>query len=174
MGSKQRFSDTNVRISRTIRKQVKDYKCAIIYDDEISTGSSVVELSQILLKTTIRRICVVCTHGLFTGQAVERLNSIPQIQEIIVTDTVPTPSKEALPNLTVLSVAETFGEAIRKNYLHESIGTLFTFWEEDEEDLWAVHSHFSRCSSASSEPPDSGQMPGICTLHRGQHPSGKI
>ncbi len=135
VGSKQRFSDTNVRISRTIRKQVKDYKCAIIYDDEISTGSSVVELSQILLKTTIRRICVVCTHGLFTGQAVERLNSIPQIQEIIVTDTVPTPSKEALPNLTVLSVAETFGEAIRKNYLHESIGTLFTFWEEDEEDL---------------------------------------
>ena len=135
VGSKQRFSDTNVKISRTIRKQVKGFECAIIYDDEISTGSSVVALSKILLKSTIRRICVVTTHGLFTGPAIENLKSIPQIEEIIVTDTVPTPSAETLSNLTVLSVADTFGAAIYKNYHHESIGTLFTFWEEDEEDL---------------------------------------
>ncbi|HEY53747.1 MAG TPA: ribose-phosphate pyrophosphokinase [Caldilineae bacterium] len=133
VGSKQRFSDTNVKISKTIKKQVKGYDCAIIYDDEISTGSSVVELSRILLKSGVSRICVVCTHGLFSGQAIERLNSIPQIEAVITTDTVPPPSKEALPTLRVLSVAETFGEAIRKNYHHESIGSLFTFWEDDDD-----------------------------------------
>ena len=135
VGSKQRFSDTNVKISKSIKKQVRGYEYAIIYDDEISTGSSVVELSRILLKSGIRRICVVCTHGLFTGEAVERLSSFPQIETIITTDTVPPPSTQMLPKLKVLSVAETFGEAIRRNYHHESIGPLFTFSEDEEEGL---------------------------------------
>jgi ribose-phosphate pyrophosphokinase len=132
IGSKKRFSDTNVSISKSIKRQVRGYEHAIIYDDEIATGSSVVELCRLLIKSGISRVDVIATHGLFTGRAAKRLNAIPQIEEIITTDTVYLPEDERPTKHTVLSVAETFGEAIRKNYHHESIGSLFTFWKDDD------------------------------------------
>jgi hypothetical protein len=35
-----------------------------------------------------------------------------------------------VPKLRVLSVAPLFAEAIRRNYFRQSIGDLFTFWED--------------------------------------------
>jgi phosphoribosylpyrophosphate synthetase len=32
--------------------------------------------------------------------------------------------------MKILSVAPVFGEAIRRNYLGQSIGDLFSFWQE--------------------------------------------
>lgn len=127
---KTRVSDTEVRISDSIDRQVQGYRRAITYDDEIATGGSTVELCQRLIKNGIEEIIVVCTHGLFTERAPERLAAISQIREIITTDTVPIPRRKRLPNMTVLSVAPVFGEAIRRNYLHQSIGDLFAFWKE--------------------------------------------
>ncbi len=48
--------------------------------------------------------------------ALERISAIPQISEIVVTDTVPIPPEKRLPNMSVLSVAPSFGEAILRNY----------------------------------------------------------
>ena len=66
----------------------------------------------------------------FAGDALERLSALPQVQEIITTDTVPIAPDRRLPKLRIVSVAPLFGEAIRRNYLRQSIGDLFTFWEE--------------------------------------------
>ncbi|RME45224.1 MAG: ribose-phosphate pyrophosphokinase, partial [Chloroflexi bacterium] len=129
VASKKRFSDTNVQIHKAIRRQVKGYECAIIYDDEIATGTSVIELCKLLLKSKIQHIYVVATHGLFVGDAMKNLTAIPEIREIVVTDTVPIPERKRHPKLTVLSVASVFGEAIRKNYHRQSIGSLFSHWE---------------------------------------------
>ena len=129
---KQRVSDTEVRISKSLKKQVKGYRLAIMYDDEISTGGSITELCNVLVKSGVEQLCVICTHGLFVGNAIERLAAFPQIREIIATDTVPIPSAKRLPNMTVLSVASIFGEAILRNYLRQSIGDLFSFWEGAE------------------------------------------
>ncbi len=129
VAAKRRFSDTHVAIDKTIKKQVKGYHTAIIYDDEIATGSSVLELCHILRRSSIDNIKVVATHGLFIENALERLSAVPEISEIICTDSVPQPQQEHYPKLTVLPVGAVFGEAMRKNYLHESIGPLFTFWD---------------------------------------------
>lgn len=126
--SKTRLSDTDVRIGGMVRRQVKGFRHALIYDDEIATAGSVTELSQLLVKKGgIQQISLISTHGLFLGPAVERLKSIPEITEIVTTDTVSLPANRRPPHLTVLSVAPIFGDAIRMNYLHESIGDLFTF-----------------------------------------------
>ena len=53
-----------------------------------------------------------------------------KITEIVTTDTVHIPSEKRHPILHVLSVAHVFGEAIRRNYLRQSIGDLFVFGEE--------------------------------------------
>ena len=129
VASKKRISDTRVAVGEALEKQVAGFENAIVYDDEIATGGSMYEICQVLVRCNVQRIRLVCTHGLFLGRARERLGGIPQIEEMIMTDTVYIPEERRLPNMTVLSVAEIFGEAIRRNYHHQSIGSLFTFWE---------------------------------------------
>ena len=112
-------------------KQLKGFRRVIIYDDEIATGGSIVTLCELLVEHGIKEIFIVCTHGLFIGDAVGRLRAIPQIREIVMTDTVPFPPEKKLDNMVILSVAPIFGEAIRRNYTRQSIGDLFAFWENE-------------------------------------------
>lgn len=127
---KTRLSDTDVKMSGLIGRQVQGFHRALIYDDEIATGSTIVELAQLLITNGVQEIYVICTHGLFMGQAIPRLQTIPQIVEIVTTDTVAIPPEKQIPKLTILSVAPIFGEAIRRNYGHESIGSLFEHWRD--------------------------------------------
>jgi ribose-phosphate pyrophosphokinase len=127
---KQRVSDSKVRIGELVIKQLQGFRRAIIYDDEVATGGSVIELSKRMDQAGIEEIMVVCTHGLFVGKALERLHAIPQLTEIITTDTVPIPAEKRSAKMTVLSVAPIFGEAILRNCSHQSIGDLFAYWEE--------------------------------------------
>ena len=131
-GNKERVSDTEVRIAGLMGHSVYGYKRAIIYDDEIATGGSVVELSRILIEGGIEEIWVSCTHGVFTANAFERLANIPQITEIVATDTVDIPEEKRPKNLHVISVAPIFGEAIRRNYARMSIGELFDFGQDEK------------------------------------------
>jgi ribose-phosphate pyrophosphokinase len=130
-GNKERVSDQQVQIADLMGHSIGGYKRAIIYDDEIATGGSVVELSRILIESGIEEIWVSCTHGIFTGKAFETLAAVPQITEIVTSDTVHIPPEKRPVNLKVLSVAPIFGEAIKCNYLHQSIGSLFTFGKDD-------------------------------------------
>lgn len=123
--NKTRVSDTEVKIGGLIGRQVQGFEHALVYDDEIATAGSVVELSQVLVESGIQRITLICTHGLFLGTAIERIQSVPQIKHVITTDTVERPSERQPANLTVLSVGTVFAEAIRQNYLRRSIGELF-------------------------------------------------
>ncbi len=52
-------------------------------------------------------------HGILVGEAIERIKNSP-IKELVVTNTVPVP-KEKRDKLTVLSIAPTFGEAIKES-----------------------------------------------------------
>jgi phosphoribosylpyrophosphate synthetase len=56
------------------------------------------------------------------------LNALDEIEEIVITDTVPLPEERQPARLTVLSVADIFGAVIRRNVLGGSIGDLFAFW----------------------------------------------
>lgn len=129
-GDKERISDTKVVIRGIVGQQVQGCRRALIYDDEIATGGSVLEMSKLLVEYDIQEIWIVCTHGVFVRGALDRLVAVPQITEIVTTDTVYIPPEKRHPILHVLSVAHVFGEAIRRNYLRQSIGDLFVFGEE--------------------------------------------
>lgn len=130
---KTRVSDTKVRISDQIGRQVEGYRCAIIHDDEIATGGTMAELCRMVVEGGVEEIRIACTHGLFLGKAIERLAAIPEIKEIVTTDTVPLPPERQLPNMTILSTAPIFGGAILQNATRRSIGDLFSFWEGELE-----------------------------------------
>jgi len=130
-GNKERLSDTEVCVSGIVGQQVRGCKRALVYDDEVATGGSVVELTRLLLEKGVEEIWIACTHGVFVGGGLERLAAIPQITEIVTTDTVEILPEKRHPKLHTLSVAPVFGEAIRRNYLRQSIGDLFVFWDEN-------------------------------------------
>ncbi len=129
-GNKERISDTKVIISGMVGRPVQGFRKAIIYDDEIATGGSVVELSQLLVDQGIQEIWVACTHGVFVHGGLEKLAEVPQITEIVTTDTVYIPPEKRHSKLHLLSVAPVFGDAIRRNYLRESIGDLFIYGDK--------------------------------------------
>jgi ribose-phosphate pyrophosphokinase len=127
-GIKERVTDTKVVLTGFVGN-LTGKKRALVYDDEIATGGSVVEISKLLVAQGIEEIWVACTHGVFVHGGLERLTAVPQITEIVTTDTVNIPAEKRGPKLQVLSVAHVFGEAIRRNSLHHSLGDLFVFGE---------------------------------------------
>jgi len=126
---KTRVSDTQVRIGGLIGRQVQGFRQALVYDDEIATGGTVAELCRLLASHGIRDIRLLCTHGLFLGDAPRQLAALPELREVVTTDTVPRPADRDIPHLTVLSTAPVFAEAIRRNTIRRSIGGLFDFSE---------------------------------------------
>jgi len=130
-GHKERRSDTEVHISQVIGPQLQGYRRALVYDDEIATGSTILEITKLLVDQGIEEVWVLCTHGVFVREGLERLAAVPEITEIVTTDTVHIAPEKRHPKLHVLSVASVFGEAIRRNYLHQSIGDLFVFGDRD-------------------------------------------
>jgi len=130
---KERLSDNDILVTETIERQVSGYKQAIIYDDEIATGSTVLELSKLLIKFGIKKIKIVCTHGVFTSHSLKTMNDFSTIDEILTTNTVSIPNEKRISKLRVISVAPIFGEAILRNYTRRSIGDLFSFGQENDE-----------------------------------------
>ena len=132
-GSKERLSDSSVRITGMIGN-VQGFRRAIIFDDEIAAGSSMVEIGKVLVDRGIQELNAVCTHGVFSANAIERLHSLPQMKAIVTTDTIPLPPAKRTPDLHVISVAPLFGEALKCNYLSRGIGDLFAFWKDFKKD----------------------------------------
>ncbi len=122
-GNKQRISDEKVVID-TIVGDV-DGKDVIILDDEIANAGTIIEILHHLRERNAGRIAIACTHGLFTGTAIERLNAQPDIAEIVTTNTVPLSPDKLLPNMRVLSIAPLMAEAIRRIHNGESVSSLF-------------------------------------------------
>ena len=123
-GSKQRLSDDTVVIDRIVG-DVRG-RDVIVLDDEIATGGSIVELLAKLRAENVGQICLACTHGLFTGPAIERLKQEPDVDEIVITNTVPLPPEKQLPNMVTRSVAPLFAEAVKRIHYGESVSSLFS------------------------------------------------
>lgn len=120
-GSKKRLADDQVVIDNIVGDVAG--KRAIVLDDEIATGGSIVELLERLAEHGCTEAAVACTHGLFVGKALDRLREHPMISEVVTTDTVPPPAD--WPALEVRSVAGLFAAAIDRIHAGESVSSLF-------------------------------------------------
>lgn len=121
--AKQRFSGDRVTISAIIGEV--EGRDAIVLDDEIAKGTTVLELLKHLSARGARSVRVACTHGLFGDGALSRLADHPDVDEIICTNTVPVVDPSTVKKLTVLSIAPALAEAIRRIHNGESVSALF-------------------------------------------------
>jgi ribose-phosphate pyrophosphokinase len=95
-----------------------------MFDDEILTGGSLMELVRALKEKGANEIYAGITHGILSGSAVKRIEDSP-VEELVVTNTVPLPAEKKTGKIKVLSVAELFAEAIKRIHHSESVSSLF-------------------------------------------------
>ena len=76
-----------------------------------------------LREQKVRSVAVACTHGLFAGNALDKLAAMTDVAEIVCTNSVPV--LDGHPKLTVLTVAPALAEAIRRIHEGESVSALF-------------------------------------------------
>ena len=100
-------------------------KNIVMCDDIISTADTICGAAKLVKERGANKIYVGATHGIFAGEAIQRLNEAP-IEEIVATDTVPLNDKtKDIKNLKVLTVADMLGEAIKRIHRNESISGMF-------------------------------------------------
>jgi ribose-phosphate pyrophosphokinase len=103
--------------------KVRD-KIAIVGDDVIMTGGTLIANVHALLAQGARQVYVYATHGVFCGGALPKFHDAP-IEGMVVTDTVPINRVEAPPNLTVLPVAGLLAETIMNVFSDDSVSAIF-------------------------------------------------
>ncbi len=100
-------------------------KDAIIVDDMVATGSSLMEACVALKKAGTKSIRAGISHGVLSGPAIENLKKCKELEELVITDSIPLPEEKRLPKIKVLSVAGLMGEAIKRIHVEESVSSLF-------------------------------------------------
>ena len=100
-------------------------KNAIIVDDLVATGSSLIEAVEALKKAKAKSIIAAVAHGVLSGPAIERVDKCKDLKELLITDSIPQENHKKHPRVKVLSVAELLGEAIKRIHNEESVSSLF-------------------------------------------------
>ena len=119
---KRRVSDTDVKQGRVVGEVAG--LDAVIFEDEISTGGTLLATIDTLRAAGARSIHAGAVHAVLCGPAIERLRNAP-IESIVVTDTVHVPPAKRLDKITQLTVAPLFAAAIERIHSGESVGALF-------------------------------------------------
>ena len=101
-----------------------DGRCCIITDDMIDTAGTVVSAAELLLKRGASEVWCMATHGVLSGPAIKRLRD-SQITRVVLTNTLPTPSKDDIPQLEVLSIAPIIAEALSAVFDDTSVSEIF-------------------------------------------------
>ncbi|MCG8430331.1 MAG: ribose-phosphate pyrophosphokinase [Candidatus Omnitrophica bacterium] len=104
--------------------EVKD-KDALITDDLVATGSSLIEAVETLKKAGARTIQAAITHGVLSGPAITRVDGCKNLNALYISDSIPLDDGKKHPRIKVLSVAALLGEAIRRIHNEESVSCLF-------------------------------------------------
>jgi len=100
-------------------------KSAIILDDMVDTAGTLTQAAKALKNRGASGIHACCTHAVLSDPAIERINSSP-IDSLVVTNTIPLTEKAGnCKKITSLSVAEIFGETVKRIFNSDSVSTLF-------------------------------------------------
>jgi ribose-phosphate pyrophosphokinase len=122
--NKRRISGSEVTTDNIIGN-VKN-KTVLMIDDMISTGGTVCEAADLVLRMGAREVHVAATHGVFAGKAVDKI-AVSRISSVVVTNTIPGGARlDAIrPKLVELCVGDLLGDAIHNIHFNKSISALF-------------------------------------------------
>ena len=97
-------------------------KNIFIVDDMIDTAGTICLAAEMMKNEGAKSVRVVATHPVLSGPAYDRIND-SDIDEVLVTDTIPISNQSS--KIKIISIADIFGEVIRKVYNYQSISSHF-------------------------------------------------
>ena len=119
---KRRYAPNKAEVSHMIGDL--EGKDVLIIDDMIDTAGTTVSAAQAAMDKGAKSVIAVATHGVLSDPAIDRLKEAP-IKELIITDTISLKKEKQLPKMKIVSVANVFGEAIKRIHNGESVSALF-------------------------------------------------
>jgi ribose-phosphate pyrophosphokinase len=93
-------------------------KNVVLVDDMVDTAGTLTKAAELMLERGAKSVRAVCTHGILSGNAHERIEN-SSLEELIITDSIP--SKKDSPKIKILSCAELFGSTMKSVHLNKSI-----------------------------------------------------
>jgi ribose-phosphate pyrophosphokinase len=93
-------------------------KNVVLVDDMVDTAGTLAKAAELMIERGALSVRAVCTHGILSGNAHERIEN-SKLEELIITDTIP--SKKESPKIKILSCAELFGSTMKSVHLNKSI-----------------------------------------------------
>jgi ribose-phosphate pyrophosphokinase len=120
---KRREADDDRAIATQLIGDV-DGKDAILIDDEVATGGTLIEAARFCLERGARRVEAAVVHPILSGDAIKRIADSP-ITALVVTDSVPIPAEKRPDWIEVVSVAPLLAAAIHAIHTGRSVSALF-------------------------------------------------
>jgi ribose-phosphate pyrophosphokinase len=112
--------------------EIENRNC-VIMDDMIDTAGTLLKAAEVLKQRGAKKVYAYCTHPIFSGPAIERIERGDALDEVVVTDTIPLSHAAAgSPKIRQLSVAPLIAETILRISKGESVMSLFS----DQDDLF--------------------------------------
>ncbi len=99
-------------------------QACILFDDMVDTGGTLCLSAEALKSAGAKNVLACATHAVLSGRALEKIESSP-IEKLIVSNTITPEKHRACAKIVTLSVAELFGEAIRRINEKSSVSSLF-------------------------------------------------
>lgn len=99
-------------------------KNCILLDDMIDTAGTICKAADALLKNGAKSVYCAASHGVLSGEAIDRLNSTPFI-EVVLSNSIEIPESKKISKLKTLSVAPLFAAAIQRISTNQSVSDLF-------------------------------------------------
>ena len=121
---KRRYAPNKAEVMHLIG-DLKD-KDVLIIDDMIDTAGTIVNAANEAKENGAISVTAIATHALLSVPAIDRIKE-SNIGKLVVTDTVSIEDEKKLGNMEIVTVANVFGEAIRRVYDSESVSALFEF-----------------------------------------------
>jgi len=103
-------------------------KTAVIIDDIIDTGGSIVSATEEIKKRGAKKVIICATHAVLSKNAKDRLKKC-RADKIILTDTIPTTGLKRDPKFEIMSLAPLMAKVIKRIHTGQSLGELFV-WED--------------------------------------------
>ena len=120
---KRRISNNDTSETMNVIGEVAG-KIALVFDDEIVTGGSIVNAAKALSEEGVKDVFCCVTHPVLSQDGA-KVMAKSKFSEVVVTDTIPMSPEKRNGKFTVLSVAPLLGEAIYRIHKGQSVGDLF-------------------------------------------------
>tara|TARA_Y100000768_G_scaffold358862_1_gene314976 strand:- start:316 stop:642 length:327 start_codon:yes stop_codon:yes gene_type:complete len=97
-------------------------KNVVLVDDMVDTAGTLTKASDLMIQRGALSVRAVCTHGILSGDAYEKIEK-SNLAELIITDTIPVKPKSK--KVKILSCAQLFASTMKNVHLNKSIDKNF-------------------------------------------------